>query len=485
AAQGTTGTGTTPTVTTSITVTAESAQAGPEIKATPEPVKAPQAVATTTTTAAAQTIDLTGVEKSALYKIHPDNSVETLWSSKEENVYDMLAMPGQILFSTDANGRIYRLSPDRKLTLVAQMNDSEATRLLSSGKSVLAATGNMGHIYRLDAGAGANGTYESPVFDAQNIARWGQLSWQGNTGGGKVALRTRSGNSLRPDRTWSDWSAPLITAAGSQVESPNARYIQWRSELAGGQPAIESVSVAYLPRNSAPAIKSITVATQLSAVAPPKAASSAASSAYSITVTDTGDAGPTSSTGTPTQTLSRAASQQVVVSWLAEDPDADRLVYSLYFRGEGEREWKLLKSNVHENSATLEGDALADGRYFFRVVASDKEVNPPATAREADLVSSPVLIDNTPPVVTVGAVRKSGRGVDVEFEGRDAASALRRCEYALDAGAWTPLNSIDGVIDSRMEKFHLHLDAVPPGEHVLVLRVVDSGNNAGLAKVIL
>ncbi|MDQ2899255.1 MAG: hypothetical protein M3Y07_05570 [Acidobacteriota bacterium] len=485
AAQAAAGAGTVPTVTTSITVTAESAQAGPEIKATPDVAKAPQAVATTTTTAAAQTIDLTGVEKSALYKIHPDNTVETLWSSKEENVYDMLAMPGQILFSTDANGRIYRLSPDRKLTLVAQTNDSEATRLLSSGKSVLAATGNMGRIYRLDAGAGASGTYESPVFDAQNIARWGRLSWRGSSGGGTIALHTRSGNSLRPDSTWSDWSAPLSTAAGGQIDSPNARYIQWKSDLAGGQPVIESVSVAYLPQNSAPTVKSITVVTQLSAVAPPKAASSAASSAYSITVTDTGDAGPSSSTGTPTQTLSRAASQQVVISWLAEDPDGDRLAYSLYFRGEGEREWKPLKSNMHENSATIEGDALADGRYFFRVVASDREVNPPATAREADLVSSPVLIDNTPPVVTVGVVRKSGAAVDVDFEGRDAASALRRCEYALDAGAWTPLNSLDGVIDSRVERFHLHLDTVPPGEHVLVLRVVDSGNNAGLAKVIL
>ena len=28
----------------------------------------------------------------ALYRINPDNTVETLWSSKEENVYDLLAL---------------------------------------------------------------------------------------------------------------------------------------------------------------------------------------------------------------------------------------------------------------------------------------------------------------------------------------------------------------------------------------------------------
>ena len=27
-----------------------------------------------------------------VYRINPDNTVETLWSSKEENVYDMLAL---------------------------------------------------------------------------------------------------------------------------------------------------------------------------------------------------------------------------------------------------------------------------------------------------------------------------------------------------------------------------------------------------------
>ena len=483
--QSGTGTGTTPTVTTSITVTAESAGA-PDIKPVPDTAKQTQQTATTatTTTKAAQVVDLTGVEKSALYKIHPDNTVETLWSSKEENIYDVLALPGQILFSTDANGRIYRLSPDRKLTLVTQTNEAEATRLLKSGNTVLASTGNMGRIYRLGGETSPSGAYESPVYDAQSTARWGRLNWQGETAGAKIALRTRTGNSLRPDRTWSDWSEPL-SAVGSQIASPNARYIQWKVEMAGANPALDNVTVAYLPQNSAPTVKSINVVTTLTAAAPAKPSSTAASSAYSITVTDTGDAGPSSSTGTPTQTLSRAASQQIVVSWQAEDPDGDRLVYALYFRGQGEREWKLLKANVHENSYTIEGDVLADGRYFFRLVASDREVNPPSSAREAELVSSPVLIDNTPPVVTVREVKKNGAGVDVDFDGRDAASMLRRCEYALDAGAWTPLNAVDGVIDSEVESFHLHLEAVPAGEHVLVLRVVDSGNNAGLAKVIL
>ena len=67
----------------------------------------------------------------------------------------------------------------------------------------------------------------------------------------------------------------------------------------------------------------------------------------------------------------------------------------------------------------------------------------------------------------------------------DAASALRRCEYSLDAGNWIPIEAADGVIDSPAEKFLIRLENLPPGEHVLVIRAVDGGNNSGLIKIVL
>jgi hypothetical protein len=128
---------------------------------------------------------------------------------------------------------------------------------------------------------------------------------------------------------------------------------------------------------------------------------------------------------------------------------------------------------------------LADGKYFFRVIASDREANPPASAREATLVSAPVMIDNTPPTLTIGEVRRSGATAHVEWETNDSASALRRCEYSLDANSWVPMESVDGVIDSQNEKFVLDLTGLSPGEHPLVIRAADSANNTGVAKVIL
>ena len=456
----------------SITVT--DAQAG--ILPTPK-VDLPKPVVTTaaTTAVAAPAYDTAGADHSAVYKINADSTVETLWTSKEENAYDLVVSGGEITFITDAQGRIYRLDRERKPALIAQTNEGDATRLMESRNGLIAATGNLAKILRLSTAAGPSGWFESPVHDAGTVARWGRLAWRGDAG---ASFRTRSGNSSRPDATWSDWSEPITDPARSNITSPNARYIQWRAELAHAA-SIDDVTIAYLPQNTPPNVRSISV----TAVASPgKAAASSNAASYSITVTDSGDA---SSSGASSQTLGRAAGQQIQIAWQADDPDGDKLVYSLYFRGEDEREWKLLRANMTENTYLLDGDVFADGRYYFKVTASDRPANPADLAKEAELVSAPVLIDNTPPVVNPSAPRRVGGAVEIDVDAEDRGSVLRRCEFSVDAGAWSPVEAADGVTDSNRERFLIKLPNLPEGEHLVVIRVYDAAGNAGLAKVVV
>ena len=85
----------------------------------------------------------------------------------------------------------------------------------------------------------------------------------------------------------------------------------------------------------------------------------------------------------------------------------------------------------------------------------------------------------------MGSVRYAAGAAHVEWESADASSALRRCEYSLDAGNWIPMDSVDGVIDSPRERFSLDLPNLSAGEHLLVIRVADSANNTATARVIL
>jgi outer membrane protein assembly factor BamB len=470
---------------TSITVTdSADSQADTEIKpkaSAPSPAAPPplQPVGAN----ASPIAEIPGVDKSAIYKINSDDTVETLWTSKDENVYSMaVEANGSVYFATDGQGRLYKLGADRKATLMVETNEGEATRLLDGPGGLVAATGDMGKLFRLADGAGTSGSYESPVHDSGSVARWGRITWRSSPGG-KVQVQTRSGNSARADKTWSDWSEPLTNAQNSLIRSPNARFIQWRASLDGPGAAIENVSIAYLPQNNPPVIRSISVTMQPNSGAALKSAASSTSVAYSVTVTDTGET--STPAGTPTQTLSHGSGSQIQITWQADDPDGDRLLYSLYFRGEDEKAWKLLRANIPENSLLLDGDVLADGRYYFRVIASDQPSNAANVARTDELVSSPVLIDNTPPVVSLSPPRRNNDHVEVDADVVDQTSPLRRCEYSLDAGPWTPVEAADGVTDGPREQFHIAIDRLRAGEHLLVVRAYDTANNAGLAKVVI
>ncbi|HLH40221.1 MAG TPA: hypothetical protein VKX39_13815 [Bryobacteraceae bacterium] len=456
----------------SITVT-DSQQGGlnpaPKIE-TPKPAPPPPAAAV-----AATTTETAGVEKSAIYKIHADNTVETLWTSKEENAYDLLVSGSNLLFITDAEGRIYRLDPDRRTMLLAQANQGEATRLLESKAGLIAATGELGKLLRLGGAPSAGGWFESPVHDCGTVARWGRITWHGDG----VSFKTRTGNSARPDSTWSDWSPPITSPDHSNITSPNARYIQWRGELNSSNASIEDVSVAFLPQNTPPVVRAIDV----SRLPAQSQAPGNANATYSITVSDSGDPPPASAT--PPRILARGEPQKIQISWQADDPDGDRLIYNLYFRGDGERDWILLRANMTENTYLLDGDVFADGRYFFKVTASDRPSNPAELARETELVSAPVLIDNTPPSVTASAPRRDARGLAIDVDAEDRGGALRRCEYSVDAGPWLPVEAADGVTDSSRERFNITIANLPPGEHLIVIRVFDLAGNAGLAKVVV
>jgi hypothetical protein len=475
-ASSTSASGAVPTFSTSITVTDQQSGITPAPK--PEAPKPAVAAATPPPVIATTTTDTSGTEKSALYKISPDNTVETLWSSKEENIYDLALENQSLVFLTDAQGRIYRLSqkPDGgKATLVAQTNEGDATRLIPSPQGLVAATGSLGKLIRLENGAPAAGWFESTVHDSSAVARWGRISWRGDSKG--VVFRTRSGNGARPDATWSDWSAPITDPGG--IASPNARYIQWRAEFSSPSSAdIDEVSIAYLPQNGPPVVRSINVTGQ----SVPKASSTTTASAYSITVTDTVDSSVAS---TPSQTISRGGAQQLLITWQADDPDGDRLIYNVYFRGEDESQWKLLRADMAETTYTLDGDVLADGRYFFRVTASDRPSNPADLARQSELVSAPVLIDNTPPLVTPGQPRRVGTRLEIDVDAEDRGSVLRRCEYSIDAGPWSPVEAADGVTDSARERFPIRLEGFPSGEHLVSIRVYDVAGNAGLAKLVV
>jgi hypothetical protein len=425
--------------------------------------------------------------RSAVFRLLADGGSDVLWSSQQVTAFSVAPAPqGGVLIGTSDKGRIYHVTDDGRDTLLVQSSEDQISSLVVRGREVLAASSNQGRLFRLTAEPAGEGTYESPVRDARFSAAWGRIWWRGR---GAVELQTRTGNTERPDQTWSEWSAPYRAAGGAPVTSPRARFIQWRAVLrapaAGAAAAeaarVEGVSVAYLPRNVAPEVVQVTTLPAGVALLPaiqvqtdPNLEASGLDPALIAPVPQV----------PPRRAYQRGA---IAVQWQAEDRNGDALEYAVYYRALGETDFHLLRDNLRDNFFTVDGAALGDGRYVFRVVASDAPDNAVGAALTGERTSEPVQIDNTPPVVRAAGAPAAagGGGVSLTFTAEDANGMIRRADVSLNGGPWRAVFPEDGIADSPRETFALTLPLPGPGEHIVALRVFDAGGNAGNARVVV
>lgn len=420
--------------------------------------------------------------RSAVFRIASDGGADILWSSPSVTAFAIAAAPsGGVLVGTSDKGRIYSVTDDGRDTLLVQSSEDQISALVVRGREVYAASSNQGKLFRFSSDPVAEGTYESAVRDARFVARWGRIWWRGR---GAVELQTRTGNTERPDVTWSEWSAPYRDPAGAAVSSPRARFIQWRATLrapAGGSAArVEDVSIAYLPRNVAPEVLSIQTLPVGVALLP--AVQAPVDPNLEAAGLDPAVVGVAAQIP-PRRTFQRGA---VSLQWQAEDRNGDQLEYAVYYRAAGEQTFHLLKDKLRDNFYSIDGAALGDGRYVFKVIASDAPENALGQALTGEHVSEPVDVDSTPPVVRVdGEPQPAGGAVRVRFTVEDASGMVRRADVSLNSGGWLAVFPEDGIADSPRETYLVELPLPGAGEHIISLRAFDAGGNVGSARIVV
>ncbi|HZN03233.1 MAG TPA: hypothetical protein VFD06_06555, partial [Candidatus Polarisedimenticolia bacterium] len=148
--------------------------------------------------------------------------------------------------------------------------------------------------------------------------------------------------------------------------------------------------------------------------------------------------------------------------------------------------WRPLVRGLREPSFAFDSMSLPDGLYRIRLDVSDAPSNPGDHARVASQTSEAFLVDNTPPSVQVTA-RKGPKGgsTTIEVTATDATGPLARAEMSLDAARFAPLSAADGASDSRAESYAQTLEGLRPGEHLVIVRVVDLLGNVGSGKALV
>lgn len=413
---------------------------------------------------------------SDIYRIAPDGSPVKLWSSHEDIVY-ALAFDSQdrLLAATGNRGHIFAITGIDEYTDLLKAAASQVTAFTKApGGALYAATSNLGKVFTLGPGSEAEGTFESDVFDAKIFSRWGRAHFRG---AGNVELFARSGNVDNPDRNWSPWNK-LDLSKGGEMAVPAARFAQWKAVLHSGdtKPSLDSVTLFYLPKNVAPVIDEVTVTVGTRYQPLPK-------SALSGSVDLNGSSGVHFESPVP----SSRDRDSIGVKWSAHDDNDDQLVYSLYYRGDGESRWLLLKDNLTDKAYSFDASLLPDGGYTVKVVASDAPSHSPGEALTAERESNRFEVDTTPPRIENLTATVEGKNIRVRFRAEDNFSTIKRAEFSLDAGDWQYVDPVGQISDSKTENYDFQVplkesDGGATLEHIVVVRVYNRYENMDAAK---
>jgi hypothetical protein len=442
---------------------------------------------------------------SDVYVIAPDGAPRKIWSSREDIVYALaFDSAGRLIAGTGNKGRVYAIEKNGDFTDLLKASANQVSAFTKApGGGLYCSSSNLGKIFLMGNNPEAEGSFESDVQDARIFSRWGRAEVRGH---GNFELFARSGNVDNPDRNWSSWSR-IDLGKEARAEVPAARFIQWRAVLKPANPPtqIDEVAINYLSRNIAPVVDE--VVTQVGARFQPQPHSTGPES-VAVNLGPPPQIFPNLHMENPPSATKDRGS--VAVRWSAHDENDDNLVYSVYYRGDNEREWKLLKSGLTDKFYSFESGLLPDGGYTVKVVASDAPSHSPEDALSDEKESSRFEIDNTAPRIENLAARVEGEGLHVTFHAADDASPIKRAEYSIDAGDWQYVEPVGALTDAKAENYDFSalLGNVPPpqeeqpqqkrkrgkpaataapaapGEHVVVVRVYDRADNVATAKVV-
>jgi len=243
---------------------------------------------------------------------------------------------------------------------------------------------------------------------------------------------------------------------------------------------VDSVQIYYLPKNVAPQVDEVTVQPGYRYQVIPH-----------VTGTDAPTPGQPRFDPPPPSVRDR---DSIGVRWSAHDDNDDQLEYSLYYRGEGESRWLLLKNNLSDRYYSFDASLLPDGGYTVMVEASDSPSHSPGEALSAQRESSRFEVDTTPPAISGLSATVEGNQLHVHFRASDSFSPIKRAEYSLDAGDWQFVEPVGQLSDSKVEEydFRIPLTAVAAAgnlpvanDHVVVVRAYDRFDNLATAKVVV
>jgi hypothetical protein len=270
---------------------------------------------------------------------------------------------------------------------------------------------------------------------------------------------------------------------GTNITNPDARFLQWKLELSSTTktltPQIKQVSISSMQMNLPPEIATITIFPQgeyyQNSDVDQQAKRSVMEKDYNF---EEEEGGPQMSKRNNYLGRKIFRSNFRTVNWLVIDDNNDDLIFNLFYKQENDRTWKKLAQNWQSTSFAWDTERMPDGRYYLKLEASDSLSNPQEVFLKSEKISESFSIDNSGPEIVNLAFNKKSKPTEISFIVQDQFNLLKEVWYAVDGDDWKQVNPVDGILDSKNEKFLIRISSVQgKGKHELVIKALDTLKN--------
>jgi hypothetical protein len=162
------------------------------------------------------------------------------------------------------------------------------------------------------------------------------------------------------------------------------------------------------------------------------------------------------------------------IEWLAQDPNNDKLVYSIFYSIDGGKNWGAFSSGVPDVKYDLNTTYLFDGdSYLLKVVADDGTAKAEIVSGKFTIKNNLVFSISIPQNYMLNTSAPVLTG-NIKFSGNKIISL----KYSLEKEEWLAGVPSDGKFDSLSEDFLIKFPAALfDGKHIIFIEAEDETGN--------
>lgn len=427
-------------------------------------------------------------KKSSIIKLDISGYVWPIINTPESPIHSLFFDRGTqtLVAAVGEKGKLYRIDKSNKFTVLFSTDDKYILSFAQKEDIFYFGTAQTPNIYKVTWQDRSKGEYLSPIHDAKTAVKWGRIHMEADIpSGAGVKISSRSGNTEEPDKTWFDWGKEASFEKNQAlINCPVARFFQYKLLMTGKDskafPLIKKIDSYYIPSNRAPEIEKIEIS-PAGKSQPPKMPSKDKNNKKSDE-----EAGKTDNSAA-IDAMAHSNLKKLKISWKVRDPEGDKLHFNLYFKGVEENIWKEFEEKLDKPLFILSTEPFPDGRYQIKLIASDLPSNPQNTALDAEALSDPFVIDNTPPelIKELTYDRLDKKTITIHTAAQDKNSIISAAQYSINADEWFRVNPEDEIFDSQREAFSFMIKDMKQEEALITLMITDAEGNTLIEKLLI